>query len=309
MQQTKPKLIFIGRAYHAKTKSDELILALLRRHYEVIIIRRDGLDDREIVREVNTQKPLAVVFWCLPPSFTFHLLKFKCKNIIWAPMWDGFKPLSWKKKIIFSLYNVKVLCFSKVLYNYFKKTPLKCMHAQCFLKPDLKPLEKNEGPYTFFLWQREKDIAVDPIVSMIGEKNIKKLLYKTEIGEQPRKDYSFEIEELPDWLPKEKYQAKIDEADFFIAPRKSEGIGFSFLEPMSRGLVILAYDNATMNEYIEDGVTGYLFGDNFKLKGAIRPPKSLSRAIEAKTSELYHDWETRKENIIPFIEGEKGVAR
>ena len=175
MQQGLPKLVFIGRAYHAKTKSDELILTLLKEHYEVTIIRRDGYPDKEIVKQVNTLRPQAVLFWCLPPSFTFHLLKFKCKNIIWAPMWDGFKELSWKKKLIFSFYKVKILCFSKVLYDYFKKTPLKCAYWQCFLKPDLKPIETQNPPYTFFFWQREKEISLDKVVAMIGEDKIKKL--------------------------------------------------------------------------------------------------------------------------------------
>ena len=228
MQKNRPKLVFIGRAYHEKTKSDELILSLLRQHYDITIIRRDGKEDKEIVQEVNRLKPSAVLFWCLPPSFTFHLLKFRCKNIIWAPMWDGFKPMSWKKKMIFTLYRIKVLCFSKVLHDYFKKTPLRCAYWKCFLKPKLKEIEKANGPYTFFFWQREKEISVDKIVAMIGQDKIKKLIYKTEIGEQPYLEYSFEIEKLDHWLTKEDYQSKMDSADFFIAPRRAEGIGFSF---------------------------------------------------------------------------------
>lgn len=301
MPESLPKLVFIGRAYHAKTKSDELILSVLRKHYDITVIRRDGKEDKEIVREVNSLRPEAVLFWCLPPSFTFHLLKFKCRNIIWAPMWDGFKPMSWKKKIIFFLYRIKILCFSKVLYDYFKKTPLRCAYWQCFLKPDLKKIEKAEGPYTFFLWQREKEINLDKIIAMIGKDKIKKIIYKTEIGNQPHLEYDFEIEKLTHWLPKGDYEKKIQEADFFIAPRRAEGIGFSFLEPMSQGLVILAYDNATMNEYIEDGVNGYLFGDDFKLNYSLKSPKSLSHILKSHADELYNKWEMEKEQIIPFI--------
>lgn len=299
----KPKLIFIGRAYHSKTKSDALILEVLEKRYDVEIIRRDHVEDKEIVARVNQERPVAVFFWCLPPSFTYHLLKFKCKNIIWAPMWDGFKKLSWKKKLIFRFFNVKVLCFSQVLYDYFQTTGLKIQRAQCFLKPKLIPQSKTQGPYTFFLWQRDPDIGIDAVVKMVGQDNIAKIFYKTEIGDQPHQKYAFEIQKLKDWLPKEEYTELLKTVDFFVAPRKAEGIGFSFLEPMSLGIPIIAYDSATMNEYVVNGENGVLFDDAFCLHQALVSPKKLSERLKQHAENFYARWEEEKKQIVPFIEG------
>lgn len=300
------KLVFIGRTYHAKTKSDELILELLRKSFDVVVIRREEFTDKEIVKKINELAPFAVLFWCLPPSFTYHLLHLKCKNIFWAPMWDGFKPLSLKRRWLFSFYDVKILCFSKVLYDYFKKIKLKCAYWQCFLKPMQNGTYKTKGPYTFFFWQRDHEIHLDRIVEMVGEENISRVIYKTEIKAKPHKKYSFEIEKLPDWIEKDKYVEKMHESDFFIAPRKAEGIGFSFLEPMSYGKPIIGYDNATMNEYIQDGVNGYLFKKEFKLKSPLSAPHNLAKSIEKISSNLYRTWDLEKEKVSTFIL-QKGV--
>jgi glycosyltransferase involved in cell wall biosynthesis len=45
----------------------------------------------------------------------------------------------------------------------------------------------------------------------------------------------------------------------FVAPRRFEGIGLSFLEAMARGQVVIAENNATMNEYIVHDVNGLLY--------------------------------------------------
>lgn len=298
----KPKLIFIGRKYHSKTKSDELIISVLSQYYEVILLRREELLDKEIVQQVNTICPQAVLFWCLPPSYSFHLRKFKCQNIIWAPMWDGFKPLSWKKKILFRLYKVKIICFSQVLYQYFQKTALKCQYWQCFLEPKIHPQEKREGPYTFFLWQRDPSIGIDQLIQMVGEKEIGKVIYKTEIEENLHKEYPFKIEKITDWLPKEDYQKILKGVDFFIAPRKAEGIGFSFLEPMSQGIPVIAYNNATMNEYVIDGENGFLFDDQFQLSKPLKSPQSLSASIEKCAQKFYQNWQNQKNTIISLIQ-------
>jgi glycosyltransferase involved in cell wall biosynthesis len=51
----------------------------------------------------------------------------------------------------------------------------------------------------------------------------------------------------------------LKKSNIYLAPRKIEGIGLSFLEAMAIGMVVVAYDNGTMNEYIKHDYNGYLF--------------------------------------------------
>lgn len=297
---TKPKLVFIGRQYHSKTKSDQMILSLLNEHFEIDLLRREQYTDRELVEAVNQSQPSVVFFWCLPPSSTKHLWKIKCKNTVWAPMWDGFKPLKFRKRMLITASKLKVLCFSRALYNYFSTTKIRCRYWQCALKPSFKRFE-DKPPYVLFLWQREALINLDNIVKLIGEQNIKKILYKSEIGDFPHRNYPFEIEKLKDWMSDADYQAKIEEADFYIAPRRTEGIGFSFLEAMSLGKVVLAYDESTMNEYLVEGENGYLFDEHFQLKKPLKSPQALSKKMEELANLVYENWEQTKHEIVPFL--------
>jgi glycosyltransferase involved in cell wall biosynthesis len=45
----------------------------------------------------------------------------------------------------------------------------------------------------------------------------------------------------------------------YFAPRRTEGIGMSFLEAMAQGMAVVAADGATMNEYIVSGNNGFLY--------------------------------------------------
>lgn len=297
---TRPKLTFIGRQYHSKTQSDQMILSLLESHFEVQILRREQYSDRELVSAINQFNPDVVFYWCLPPSTTKQLWKLTCKNIVWAPMWDGFKPLGFRKRMLLVYSKVKVLCFSKALHEYFLTTKMQTRYWQCGLKPSFKNF-KEKPPYTLFLWQREALINLDRMVALLGEENIEKVLYKSEIGVLPHKKYPFEVEKLKDWMPRDEYEKKMEEADFFVAPRRAEGIGFSFLEAMSLGKVILAYNESTMNEYLFDGENGYLFDENFKLSQPLKAPEDLSKRMYELAQKTYENWEESKHQIIPFL--------
>nr|WP_241407662.1 glycosyltransferase family 4 protein [Clostridium beijerinckii] len=63
-----------------------------------------------------------------------------------------------------------------------------------------------------------------------------------------------------DWFEtRAEYYECLKKQSIYISPRLYEGIGFSFLEAMAMGKVIVSVDNATMNEYIVHGKNGILF--------------------------------------------------
>jgi glycosyltransferase involved in cell wall biosynthesis len=65
---------------------------------------------------------------------------------------------------------------------------------------------------------------------------------------------------LSTWFEDKKdFEAVLSQANVFFTPRVEEGIGQSFLEAMARGQCVVAPNNGTMNEYIQDKYTGLLF--------------------------------------------------
>ena len=64
------------------------------------------------------------------------------------------------------------------------------------------------------------------------------------------------------FLPKNEYLELMKNQNVFIAPRRKEGM--SMVEAIFKGMYIIGYDEATMNEYITNDKIGYLFGKNPK---------------------------------------------
>ena len=89
--------------------------------------------------------------------------------------------------------------------------------------------------------------------------------------------------------------------DYYFAPRFQEGIGFSFLEPMARGIPIIGHDDATMNEYIKDGKNSLLFDRDFRLRSSLVSPAALHADLIAEFDKGYSNWRASIPALKSFI--------
>ncbi len=71
---SRKKLVFIGRVYHLKTKSDELILNILKKHFDVLMLRREEYSDEELVKKIKEYDPQVALFLVFT---TFDFQSFK----------------------------------------------------------------------------------------------------------------------------------------------------------------------------------------------------------------------------------------
>lgn len=71
----------------------------------------------------------------------------------------------------------------------------------------------------------------------------------------------------------DRYRKLLSEANVFICPRYTEGIGMTMLEALARGMFVVAHNEPTANEYITDGVNGALI-DFYKYRDS-NPDESL----------------------------------
>ncbi len=304
MVRRKVKIAFLGRVPHEKTKSDQFFLELLRSFGDVTVFRREAMPTKQLVKEVNELCPDIVIFYQLPPSPSRHLWPLKCKEFVWVPMWDGFQRLNWRKKIGYRLFHLRVISFCKQIHDYLNTQGIPSLSVQYFPKPKWGLERINEKrSYTIFLWQRDERINIESIMKMIGVEYIDKIIYKGDVPPSDSSSYPFEIEHLSDWLDRETYLDKVKEADFYIAPRFQEGIGFSFLEAMGLGKVVIGYDDATMNEYIQDGKTGLLFDAQFSLRSYLHKPQDMKESILNYCQDGYEQWLKSKQDIQEFILG------
>jgi len=296
------KIVFVGKDSHINTKSDLFFIDWLKTFSEVVVIRKKN--QKGIVKEINEVCPSVVIFWQTPPSPSKHLVRLKCRKIIWIPMWEITLPklLNWQRKAFFKLTGVRVINFSAKADQYIRSLGLRSIQVQYYPEPLNSIAEPTaEPPYVFFLWQRHPSINIDTIVKLVGEERIRKVIFKSDFSYSNSHSYPFQVEYLDEWLDKDQYLSKVAETDYYIGARLDEGIGFSFIEAMNLGKIVIAYDEATMNEYIRDGVNGHLFGDDYVLSSEISSPAQMRKDLLVSNELGFKRWQDDKNTIKNFI--------
>lgn len=265
----KKKMCIIDHYFHQKTNSFDFLYKILGDNYDVVnywdYSPQNGPNvDIEIINNFE------YVFFFQVINPIRELNKIIAK-IIWMPMYDGmeFNDAYWYR---LSLLPIKVVCFSKKLYNYVKKFNIECIYLQYFIEPKKNLLNPDFGKKKIFFWYRG-NIKPTTIMHLISEWEIDtfEIMNVPDPGFEP-----FSTAELnkfnckfvlhDSFKSKQEFHDIIERNNIFIAPRIQEGIGMSFLEALSMGRIIIAFDDSTMNEYIVDKVTGFLFNTNVNKK-------------------------------------------
>ena len=192
-----------------------------------------------------------------------RLLRSGASNIVYVPMWDGADQLGdadWRR-----FAGVKVLSFCRELHRIVGQAGLTSLYAQYWPDPaDFAPIEDVSSLRGFF-WKRSPAIRWRDIEQLIGTAPFERLHIHTadDPGEASNDPVAASTDgriTVSSWFedPAE-LQALLGRHTVYFAPRAQEGIGFSFIEAMCRGMAVVAADQPTMNEYITDGVDGLLW--------------------------------------------------
>ncbi|MBI5417406.1 glycosyltransferase family 4 protein [Candidatus Poribacteria bacterium] len=296
------KIIFIHHSFHNKTKSVEFLLDYLKKYYDLEVILHNSWQEESFVDlSFIDNSYLGVIFWQIIPNYKI-LKNIKNDNIIFFPMYDHSGLFDYNYWHYYK--DIKIINFSKTLNDKHVAWKFDSMYIQYFPKPkEFSSGNKNE----IFFWQRLTFININTIANLFEKNNLKIHIHKTldpgQEFKEPLKKYEkkFRIT-YSDWF---ETQAEIldliKQKAIYIAPRKYEGIGMSFLEAMAMGKAIISVDNPTMNEYIQHNRTGYLFN-------LFRPQKidlSNIEQVQKNTYEFichgYEKWENDKHRIIDFI--------
>ena len=103
------------------------------------------------------------------------------------------------------------------------------------------------------------------------------------------------------FLPADEYRKLIRGPGLVLAPRFKEGIGMSFLEAMAMGKVVIAHNDATMDEAIEHSRNGWLADLHQPTRldaAALRRLHAMGFSIEA----AYRRWLNDAERILAYLD-------
>lgn len=286
------KILIVDHFYHQKTKSADLLEAFIPDNSIVQTFYIDpsssiDLYISDLIKLVEETWDV-VLLWQIDYLGAFFS-SYGHKVIIF-PMFDGSFSLPsshWR-----ALKDCTIISFSLKLHAKIARFCQSSFFFQYYPLP--QPLElRHLGSHdSAFFWIREPKSLVS-LANVI--KVIPSFVNKIHLHCEPE-DLAFVKSESEQYLSrfafsfstwfknKQQYIEKVLESTFYIAPRESEGIGFGFLEAMSLNRIVIANDESTHNEYIDNYCTGILC--NFRDPVSLAPISLSSSEIDCMQSLL-----------------------
>lgn len=258
------KIALVDHSYHQKTRSTDFFVREVLDGHDVDRFWDSSWQDR---RPLDIAPLLAggydrIVVWQLEAPVE-RLLKQGATNLVYIPMWDGadaFTDDDWRR-----LAGARVLSFCHELHRVVQNAGLPSLYAQYWPDPAAFPAVDDFSALRGFFWKRTAAIGWRDVETLIGDTSFERIhVHRAgdpgengDDGVAPSADGRVTVSS---WFENPgELQALLGRHNVYFAPRPQEGIGFSFIEAMCRGMAVVAADQPTMNEYVTDGVDGLLW--------------------------------------------------
>lgn len=280
------KILFIDHETHLKTNSTAFLVDLLKKRFNVVC-HYYKKHYRANCREKARKCDLLLIF-----EFPLSRRKFFAygKKNVFVPMYDNEWQSFWQwKRIAWSGMGVISFC-GKVSGHARRCGVDNLLDARYFPDAAAENLPMGRGETKkVFAWERN-DSANEALSG----------LFPGKLG------YEISLKRKGEFTGRAEYLEDLSKHGIFAAPRKKEGIGMAFLEAMAMEKCVVAFDDATMNEYITDGRNGILFGNG----RGVRPvdaatARAISENMAAHNKVFLQRWMEDKERILDFVAAQK----
>jgi hypothetical protein len=314
------RLAFVDHSFHRASRSSDFFKELLDTEYDISTFFDETWSGGEEadVRLINAGNFDVVIFWQSLPA-PLSLLRLNCENLIWVPMFDSewrLAGLAWRA---LRAINMKVICFSKKIFDAAQKDGVSSYYAQYF--PALPPQSVQYDAPRVFFWQRTNLLTWALIRRLLSGSNVEKTILRDDpdpehVFEEPSHDdverFNIEIARnirIASGGQREDYLKMLSECNIFVAPRLREGIGLTFLEAMAMGMCVIGPDLPTLNEYVESRWTGYLFDPRDPTALDISHFTECGIRARAAIGEGRKEWLAGIPTMKQFISGSSATRR
>ena len=297
-------LAFVDIEAHRRTHSGDFLRRLFAVHCDVTDYWMAGPGPRHAVplRQLNEHD---AVFFFQGISPVADLLRLT-PPATWAPMYDGevFNYGYWRR---LALANVKALSFCRRLDNWAAHCGLPFLSVQYYMDP--APVAGLQGdPAVWFYWDRG-GLPFSVVRRLFHREGVREVIYRPCAdpgarmeGPTPQDVQRWNIRTVAnDFVSREQLDAWLAEAGVVVCPRRKEGIGMAMVEALARGKCVVAYDEATANEYLTHGETGVLF--TFREATPVSPERivRVRERVLAHAAAGYLRWQRQAAEILPFV--------
>lgn len=296
------KLLYIHHTFHNKTKSNHFLRELLQSQYDVDFFCFDPAH-RKIAFDGLQKKYDVVVLFQVMPSLKLLKKHIAYDHGIFFPMFDDVPErdnFRW-----YEYRELRIINFSKTLHEELQALGFDSHYFQYFPKP----FEKFEwgDEKSLFFWQRKNEIDISMVEKNVNIDQLNQLYIHKAVDPyatfvEPRKKILPKCSFSSWFEKKEEMLTLIQKSALYFAPRKFEGIGLSFLEAMAMGRCVIAPNLPTMNEYIADNETGFLYEYDNPQQIVLHDIQKIQKNAYEYIKQGYQEWEKKKFGILPLLE-------
>jgi len=222
-------------------------------------------EEQSVLSETSRKAGHPVVFCQVVPPL--ELVAQADVHAVWIPMWDQAwaYPQAWWDRLPKSL---RIIAFSQAVADRSEKAGLQTLSLRYYMDPNRIPHVSWPSARVLMYWNRTGLIGPKFLERLCSELEVDTLLFRSQIDPLMPREAAYSlpsrlgrttVQEAPDPMDADQYLGLLAQASVFIAPRKREGVGLTFLEAMASGCAVLACDGPTMNEYIRHRHNGFLF--------------------------------------------------
>ena len=315
MMPVRPKVVFVDHSYHAVTGSSGFFRRLLGDAFDVVDLHCDDWRGgrRISARDVDAHHADIAVFWQALPS-PIDLFRL-ATPAIWVPMYDNVArhpSAFWR---VLAASDLRIISFCHALAR------IAALHGIRFTEhtyyPDPSGLPRAEGSggrLRIFLWDRG-DVGIDQLRALVRpaevEETVLRLASDPDLRPtRPRADEveAYRVRSIIGPLPRDEHLRLLASSNVFLAPRRLEGIGLSVLEAMAMGLAVVAPDRPAMNQYIEHGVTGYLYDPAHPQVLDLRDAHAVGGRARASVLAGHATWTASRRRVLDDVLAATSVA-
>jgi hypothetical protein len=304
----------VDHSYHSITGSSRFFRRILDGAFVVTELHcEDWRGGRRVTAsDVDALGADVVVFWQALPS-PIDLFRLETPAV-WIPMYDDVARRSTAFWRVMSATGLRVVSLCGALSQIAARFGLPLSEYRYYPDPSsLRHAGHLQGRLRVLVWDRG-DIGIDQLRRLMLPTAVEStcLRLAADPGLRPTMPTAadkeaYRIRILPGLLSREEHLRLLSAADVFLAPRRTEGIGLSFLEAMAMGLAVIAPDRPTMNEYIEHGVNGYLYDPARPRILDLRDVRLTGERAQASVVDGHRAWLASRERILHDVQAASPV--
>lgn len=321
------RIAFIDHAYHKITKSADFFVDLLKARFDVTHFY-DGVQSHDFVSDIVLAEFDIIVLWQTEYLAPFFLASGQ--RVVCVPMYDGVSQVPdyyWHH-----MRQARIISFCDAIHRRVNHLGLTSLPVKYMKDPAKYTATQDYASPRVVFWQRMPEHGIDAkLVRKIIGKDVPLHVHDAPDLVAPGKYDPPEATTISHFELRENMLSKaMNWGNVFICPRYAEGIGMAMLEALGRGMVVIAHDQPTQNEYIENGKTGFLVDFTKILAGnesaapvtfdidpiflsedevpqadtrsPVRTLSEMGHAARETALALYAKWQLSETDILDFVE-------